>query len=48
MKMENARLLVALLRRAGADVTVPVESAGHGLTNHTVESARRWLNEKAS
>jgi predicted esterase len=44
---EQARELVALLRRAGADVTVCFENAGHGLTDATVASARRWLAEKA-
>jgi phospholipase/carboxylesterase len=44
---ENARELVALLRRAGADVTVCFENAGHGLTDATFASARRWLAEKA-
>ncbi|MDQ3623610.1 MAG: alpha/beta hydrolase [Verrucomicrobiota bacterium] len=43
---ENARRLVALLRQAGADVTVSFEDAGHGLTENTVETARRWLAEK--
>ena len=45
---ENARELVALLRRAGADVTVCFENAGHGLTEATLASARRWLAEKAA
>ena len=45
--VENARQLVALLRRAGAAVTVAFEDAGDGLTNHTVESATRWLTEQA-
>jgi len=44
---EQARELVALLRRAGADVTVCFENAGHGLTEVTLASARRWLTEKA-
>ena len=44
---EQARELVALLRRAGADVTVCFENAGHGLTEVTLASARRWLAEKA-
>jgi predicted esterase len=45
---ENARELVALLRRAGADVTVCFENAGHGLTDATLASARRWLAQKAA
>jgi phospholipase/carboxylesterase len=32
---ENVRELVALLRRAGADVTVCFENAGHDLTDMT-------------
>jgi predicted esterase len=45
---ENARELVALLRRAGADVTVCFENAGHGLTDATVASTQRWLTERAA
>ena len=45
---ENARELVALLRRAGADVTVYFENAGHELTENTLETARRWLTEIAN
>lgn len=43
----NARELVALLRRAGADVTVCFENAGHALTDTTLATTRRWLAEKA-
>jgi len=43
---ENARELIALLRRAGADVTVCFENAGHGLTDTTFASTQRWLAEK--
>lgn len=43
---ENARQLVALLRSAGADVTVSFENAGHSLTDSTIETAKRWLAEK--
>ncbi len=35
--------LVALLRRAGADVTIRFFNAGHGLTNEDVQGARHWL-----
>jgi len=35
--------LVDLLRDAGADVTVRFFEAGHGLTNHDVETAQHWL-----
>ena len=45
---ENARELVALLRRAGADVTVCFENAGHGLTDTTLETTRRWIADKAT
>jgi phospholipase/carboxylesterase len=44
---ENARELVALLRRAGADVTVCFENAGHALTDTTFATTQRWLLEKA-
>jgi phospholipase/carboxylesterase len=40
---ENAGELVALLERAGARVTAETESGGHGLTQATLETARRWL-----
>jgi phospholipase/carboxylesterase len=43
--VENARELVALLRRSGADVTVFFENAGHGLTETTVTTAKRWLKD---
>jgi phospholipase/carboxylesterase len=43
---ENARQLVALLRSAGADVTVSFENAGHGLTENTIETAKRWFMER--
>jgi len=37
--------LVELLRGAGADVTLRFFSAGHGLTNSDVETARHWIDE---
>lgn len=40
---ENVRRLAALLRNAGADVTLRFENAGHGLTSLTVDTARHWL-----
>jgi predicted esterase len=43
---ENARQLVALLRSARADVTMSFENAGHGLTENTVETAKRWFMER--
>jgi phospholipase/carboxylesterase len=42
--VEKARELVTLLRRAGADVTVFFEDAGHGLTETTLMATKRWLN----
>jgi len=35
--------LVDLLRGAGADVTIRLVNAGHGLTNNEIEIARDWL-----
>jgi phospholipase/carboxylesterase len=43
--VENARELVTLLRRAGADVTAFFENAGHGLTETTVTTTKRWLED---
>jgi phospholipase/carboxylesterase len=43
--VENARELVALLRRSGADVTAFFENAGHGLTETTVTTTQRWLKD---
>ena len=43
---ENAQQLVALLRSAGADVTVSFENAGHGLTENTIDTAKRWFMER--
>jgi phospholipase/carboxylesterase len=40
---ENARRLAALLSNAGAVVSLHFENAGHQLTEHTFEAARRWL-----
>lgn len=42
---ENAQRLVELLRSAGANVTVSFENAGHGLTEDTVETTKRWMRE---
>jgi phospholipase/carboxylesterase len=41
----ETKRLVALLRRAGADVTIRFANAGHGLTNDDVVTARDWLEE---
>jgi phospholipase/carboxylesterase len=43
--VDNARELVTLLRRAGADVTAFFENASHGLTETTVQTAQRWLKD---
>jgi phospholipase/carboxylesterase len=40
---ENTRRLATLLRNAGADVTLRLENAGHGLTSLTVETTKHWL-----
>jgi phospholipase/carboxylesterase len=44
--VENVRELVALLQRSGADVTLNFEDSGHGLTQTTLATTRRWLKEK--
>jgi phospholipase/carboxylesterase len=43
--IDNARELVTLLRRSGADVTAFFENASHGLTETTVLTAQRWLQD---
>jgi phospholipase/carboxylesterase len=43
--VENARELVTLLRRSGADVTAFFENASHGLTETTVATVGRWLKD---
>jgi phospholipase/carboxylesterase len=43
--VDNARELVTLLRRAGADVTAFFENASHGLTETTVLTVQRWLKD---
>jgi predicted esterase len=40
---EETERLVALLRSAGADVTVSWQNAGHELTERDVMTAREWL-----
>lgn len=40
---EEAQRLGALLERAGAEVTMHYENAGHNLTAETLAVARRWL-----
>ena len=41
----NARELVTLLERSGGKVTVSFEEAGHSLTQATVTTVKRWLND---
>lgn len=45
---ENARALGELLKAAGADVTLRFENAGHGLTQYTVETTKRWLEDRSA
>ena len=40
--------LATLLRNAGADLTVSFENAGHGLTDETITTVKRWLLRDAS
>jgi phospholipase/carboxylesterase len=40
---DEALQLVTMLRNAGAEVSFSLENAGHGLTEGTIEIARRWL-----
>jgi predicted esterase len=40
----ETKRLAELLRRAGADVTIRFATAGHGLTNQDVKTARDWLD----
>ena len=42
----QAERLAALLRNAGADVTLHWEPGGHALTEHEVEAAQRWLTSR--
>jgi phospholipase/carboxylesterase len=43
--VDSARDLVTLLRRSGADVTAFFENASHGLTETTILTAQRWLQD---
>lgn len=43
---EEAEALATLLREAHAEVTTSLEDAGHGLTQETVETTRRWLTDQ--
>ena len=45
--IENAKRLAAMLREAGADVTLRVEPAGHALAFGDIEAAKKgWLKNK--
>ena len=41
---ENVKRLAAMLREAGAGVTLHWEDAGHGLTDAELQAAKRWLS----
>ncbi len=45
--LENAQRLAALLERAGAEVTLDFENAGHQLTGATLGRVREWLGASA-
>jgi phospholipase/carboxylesterase len=42
----QAERLAALLREAGADVTIVWQTAGHELTQQDIDDARRWLDAR--
>ncbi|HEY5894590.1 MAG TPA: alpha/beta hydrolase [Chthoniobacterales bacterium] len=44
--VENTRRLIGMLREAGADVNAYFENAGHGLTQHTVDTTKRWFEDR--
>src|SRR6266704_1154090 len=41
----ETKRLAELFRRAGADVTIRVAKAGHGVTNNELEAAGHWVGE---
>ena len=43
---EETERLAALLRSAGADVTVAWQNSGHELTDRDVITAREWLGQR--
>jgi phospholipase/carboxylesterase len=43
--LQNAEHLTTMLRSAGADVTLHLELAGHGLVAGDVEAAKAWLRD---
>jgi len=46
--LDNAERLVAMLRSAGADVTLRVEDASHQLTFAEIAAAKKWLHDQSS
>jgi phospholipase/carboxylesterase len=45
--VENAERLTAMLREAGADVTLRIEEAGHQLVFDEIAAAKNWLRESS-
>jgi phospholipase/carboxylesterase len=43
---ENASRLAAMLREAGAEVSLRFESAGHGLVRGDIEAAKEWITHR--
>jgi len=43
--VENAERLTAMLREAGADVTLRFEDAAHQLVFDEIAAAKKWLRE---
>ena len=46
--LSNAERLAAMLRNAGADVTLRVEDASHQLDFAEIEAAKKWLRDEPS
>ena len=46
--LDNVERLAAMLRVAGADVTLRVEDASHQLTFDEIADAKKWLREQSS
>ena len=46
--LDNAERLVAMVRSAGADVTLRVEDASHQLTFAEIAAAKKWLQDESS
>ena len=41
--VENSERLAAFLKAAGAEVTLEMQDAGHGLVQEDIAAAKRWL-----